>query len=66
LIITPPDTYSTPLRLPTEWAAHKLLDLIGDFALLDARPQFRLSAIRPGHRINTRMAGHLLSQLKVH
>ena len=59
LVITPPDTFSTPLRLPAEWAAHKLLDVIGDFALLDARPQFRLTIIRPGHRINTQAADRL-------
>jgi UDP-3-O-[3-hydroxymyristoyl] N-acetylglucosamine deacetylase len=53
LIITPPDTFSTALRLPVEWAVHKLLDLIGDFALLDARPLLRVTAHKPGHRSNT-------------
>ena len=38
LIITPPNEFSTPLRLPAEWGCHKLLDAIGDLALLDARP----------------------------
>lgn len=44
------DRYSTPLRLPEEPARHKCLDLIGDFALLDARLQARVLAIRAGHR----------------
>jgi UDP-3-O-[3-hydroxymyristoyl] N-acetylglucosamine deacetylase len=59
LIITPPDTFSSPLRVPLEWAAHKLLDLIGDFALLDARPLLRISAHKPGHRTNTLAADAL-------
>ncbi len=62
LIITPPDTFSTPLRLPAEWCAHKLLDVIGDLALADARLNLRLTAVRPGHRINTRFAHALLTQ----
>jgi UDP-3-O-acyl N-acetylglucosamine deacetylase len=44
------DSYSTPLRLPLEPGKHKLLDLIGDFALLDARLQARVLAVRAGHR----------------
>ncbi len=56
LIITPPDGYSSPLRLPEEWCAHKMLDLIGDLALLDARLNMRLFALRPGHRANVAFA----------
>lgn len=56
LIITPPETFSTPLRRPGEWCAHKLLDMIGDLALLDARLRLRLYALRPGHRANIRLA----------
>jgi UDP-3-O-[3-hydroxymyristoyl] N-acetylglucosamine deacetylase len=60
LIITPPSDFSTPLRVASEWAAHKLLDLLGDFALLDARPRMRVTAVRPGHQINTMTARALL------
>ncbi len=56
LIITPPGIFSTPLRLPHEWAAHKLLDLIGDFALLNARLLLHVTARRPGHRVNALVA----------
>lgn len=52
LIITPPSGYSTPLRLPQEWCAHKMLDLLGDLALADARLEMRVDALRPGHRAN--------------
>ena len=64
LIITPPDTFSTPLRLPQEWAAHKMLDIIGDLALVDARLQMNIWALRPGHRGNVRLAQELLKQRK--
>lgn len=56
LVITPPDIYSTPLRMEGEWCMHKLLDIVGDFALLNARIKARISAIRPGHRLNIEFA----------
>ncbi len=60
LIITPPDEFSTPLRLPEEWCAHKLLDVLGDLALVGARLQIAVTALRPGHRANTALARRLL------
>ena len=62
LIITPPDEFSSPLRLPQEWAAHKILDLIGDLALVDTRILAFISVSRPGHRGNVRLAQALLKQ----
>ena len=62
LIITPPDTYSTPLRLEAEWCRHKMLDLIGDLALLNCRPRMSVSAVCPGHRYNVSLAQRLLLQ----
>jgi UDP-3-O-[3-hydroxymyristoyl] N-acetylglucosamine deacetylase len=56
LIVTPPDSFSTPLRVPAEWCAHKMLDVIGDLALLNARPLMTITAHRPGHRVNTAFA----------
>jgi UDP-3-O-acyl-N-acetylglucosamine deacetylase len=38
------------LRLQNEPGRHKLLDLIGDLALLDARLQARVLGIKAGHR----------------
>lgn len=63
LIISPPDGYSTPLRLPHEWAAHKALDVLGDLALLDARLESRVTARCPGHRLNTQCARLLLEEV---
>jgi UDP-3-O-[3-hydroxymyristoyl] N-acetylglucosamine deacetylase len=62
LIIEPPNTYSSPLRVASEWCAHKLLDLIGDLALLDARLAMKISVIRPGHTTNTALANAILGQ----
>ncbi len=39
-------------RLPAEVCRHKLLDLLGDLALLGRRLQAELFAFRPGHRLN--------------
>ena len=62
LIITPPDSFSTPVRVPLEWCAHKLLDVIGDLALLDARLLMNIRGQRPGHRVNTALANAVLAQ----
>jgi UDP-3-O-[3-hydroxymyristoyl] N-acetylglucosamine deacetylase len=40
------------LRTPTEPARHKILDLVGDFALLGAYPQCEVIAIRSGHKLH--------------
>lgn len=60
LVITPPDEFSSPLRLSHEWAVHKTLDLIGDLALTDCRLPIYVAAYKPGHRINTQFAKLLL------
>jgi UDP-3-O-[3-hydroxymyristoyl] N-acetylglucosamine deacetylase len=62
LIVTPPRSFSTPLRLPAEWCAHKMLDVIGDLALVNARLNAKLTLTRPGHRINILCAKALLAQ----
>jgi len=40
------------VRWPDEFARHKAGDLLGDLALLGARPRFRIEAHRPSHRGN--------------
>lgn len=47
------------LRFPDEFARHKLLDLIGDFALLEADLKARVIASKTGHELNRRMVGEL-------
>ena len=41
-----------PLRSPTEPVRHKILDLVGDFALLGAYPQCEVIAIKSGHKLH--------------
>ncbi|MEW6202246.1 MAG: UDP-3-O-acyl-N-acetylglucosamine deacetylase [bacterium] len=43
---------SSPLRFPEEPARHKVLDIIGDFALLQGRLQAHITAVRTGHAQN--------------
>lgn len=45
-----------PLRWPNEPARHKLLDLVGDLALIGRRIQGRVVATRPGHTDNNKLA----------
>ncbi|MDQ2686401.1 MAG: UDP-3-O-acyl-N-acetylglucosamine deacetylase [Armatimonadota bacterium] len=53
------DGYDTPLRFPDEMARHKLLDLIGDLALVGRPVQAHFFAIKPSHALNTRLARRL-------
>jgi UDP-3-O-[3-hydroxymyristoyl] N-acetylglucosamine deacetylase len=41
-----------PLRHPDEPVRHKILDLIGDFALLGAYPQCEVIAFKSGHKLH--------------
>ena len=47
------------LRFNNELARHKLLDLLGDFALLGRRIKGRVWATRPGHFANTEFMNQL-------
>ncbi|HBP53218.1 MAG TPA: UDP-3-O-acyl-N-acetylglucosamine deacetylase [Synechococcus sp. UBA8638] len=48
-----------PLRFPNEPVRHKLLDLMGDLALLGCLPQGHVSAYRAGHALHTQLAARL-------
>ena len=47
---------SRPLTWPNEPARHKLLDIIGDMALIGCRLRGHLTAMRPGHTVNNKFA----------
>jgi len=53
------------LHYPNEAARHKLLDVIGDLALLGIRIKGKVIANKPGHYVNTMFAKHLSSIIKV-
>ncbi|MCE1198357.1 MAG: bifunctional UDP-3-O-[3-hydroxymyristoyl] N-acetylglucosamine deacetylase/3-hydroxyacyl-ACP dehydratase [Marinilabiliales bacterium] len=52
------------LRFDNECARHKLLDLIGDTALLGRRIKGRIIAKRPGHLANTEFTKLLLKEVQ--
>jgi UDP-3-O-[3-hydroxymyristoyl] N-acetylglucosamine deacetylase / 3-hydroxyacyl-[acyl-carrier-protein] dehydratase len=45
-----------PLRFPDEFVRHKILDIIGDLALIGCRIRGHLIAIKPGHAANADLA----------
>lgn len=51
-VVFGPDGPLAPLRMNDEPARHKILDLIGDFALLGAYPQCEVIAIKSGHKLH--------------
>ena len=51
-----PDGPLSPLRWPNEVVRHKVLDLVGDFALLGARPRCDVVSIKSGHRLHAKAA----------
>ena len=50
----------TSLRFPDEFVRHKILDLLGDFALIGQPVLGRLVAHRAGHALHTRFVSELL------
>ncbi|MBR1652103.1 MAG: UDP-3-O-acyl-N-acetylglucosamine deacetylase [Alloprevotella sp.] len=53
-----------PLTWPNEPARHKLLDVIGDMALVGRRLRGHIVAVRPGHTANNRFARLLRAEIK--
>jgi UDP-3-O-[3-hydroxymyristoyl] N-acetylglucosamine deacetylase/3-hydroxyacyl-[acyl-carrier-protein] dehydratase len=53
-----------PLRYKNEPARHKLLDLLGDLALVGAPLQAQILAARPGHAVNVEFAKKLRESLR--
>jgi len=54
------------LVFPNEPARHKLLDIIGDMALVGEAPfKDALIAVRPGHKINNQLARLIRRDIKL-
>ena len=60
-----PDGPMQELRWPDEAVRHKVLDLIGDLALLGAWPQCEIVAIKSGHEIHASLTRALRARLRV-
>jgi len=52
------------LHHPNEAARHKLLDVIGDLALIGTRIKGRVIANKPGHKVNTEFAKKMAKKIK--
>ena len=59
-VVFGPDGPLAPLRSATEPARHKILDLVGDFALLAAYPQCEVIAVKSGHKLHCTAVRELL------
>ncbi len=55
---------NTKMTFDNEPARHKILDIVGDLALLGMRIKGRIAATRPGHKLNTDFAKKLLTEVK--
>ncbi|HET9095774.1 MAG TPA: UDP-3-O-acyl-N-acetylglucosamine deacetylase [Candidatus Baltobacteraceae bacterium] len=66
-LVFAPDGPMQEMRWPNEPVRHKVLDLIGDFALLGAWPQCEIVAIKSGHKLHciatTELRGHMGEKL---
>ncbi|MBX3734554.1 MAG: UDP-3-O-[3-hydroxymyristoyl] N-acetylglucosamine deacetylase [Verrucomicrobiae bacterium] len=53
-----------PLRYPEEFVRHKMLDLVGDLALIGRPLHAHILAVRPSHQANTELARAILAQAR--
>ncbi len=53
------------LHYPNEAARHKLLDVVGDLALIGTRIQGKIIANKPGHFVNTQFAKKMAKIIKI-
>src|SRR6201990_2964816 len=51
-----------PLRFPDEFVRHKILDIIGDLALIGQRIRGHIIAVKPGHSANADLARALVRE----
>src|SRR6266436_5581572 len=51
-----------PLRFEDEFVRHKILDIIGDLALVGTRIRGHLIAVKPGHAVNAELARAIVKQ----
>ena len=54
-----------PLVWPNECARHKLLDVIGDLALIGKPIKGRIIATRPGHTVNNKFARKMRKEIRL-
>ena len=52
-----------PLRFQDEFVRHKILDIIGDLALLGKKINCHIIAVRPGHSMNAQLTKKILEEI---
>ncbi len=52
-----------PLRFQDEFVRHKILDLMGDLALLGKKLKAHIIAVRPGHSLNAKLTKAIYEQM---
>jgi UDP-3-O-[3-hydroxymyristoyl] N-acetylglucosamine deacetylase len=60
VVLTHDGVENPPLRFPNEFVRHKVLDLIGDLALIGRRILGRVVADRAGHAMHTALVSRIL------
>ena len=53
-----------PLRFEDEFVRHKILDIVGDLALLGTPLKAHIIAVRPGHSLNSDLTGQIAERMK--
>jgi len=64
-LVFAPDGPMQPLRWGNEVVRHKVLDLIGDFALLGAWPQCEIMGVKSGHELHALVTRELRKRMLV-
>jgi len=59
VVVLKDDGYDSDLRYSDELVRHKMLDLVGDLALVGRPIEAHIYAIKPSHRLNTKLASLL-------
>lgn len=65
IVLTQEGIKNGPLRYPDEFVRHKILDLIGDLALLGKRIIGKVVAYRAGHAMHTALVSRILKDESV-
>ncbi|HET7814354.1 MAG TPA: UDP-3-O-acyl-N-acetylglucosamine deacetylase [Candidatus Baltobacteraceae bacterium] len=63
-LVFAPDGPMQPMRWENEPVRHKVLDLLGDFALLGAYPQCEIVALKSGHKLHCVATGEIRKTFK--
>ncbi|MCF6228342.1 MAG: UDP-3-O-acyl-N-acetylglucosamine deacetylase [Planctomycetes bacterium] len=64
LVVSPDGPLENALRFDDEYARHKLLDIVGDLALVGVRLTAKVTAVKSGHSLNQQAAIEIRKQIE--